>query len=341
MNNAETSFSSVDISILIVGYGSIGSRHAKNLEALGYANVTVYDPAIARVGDRRHIEMLDEAALRQFKTVFICNPSALHVPTALMAAKAGCDMFIEKPLAADVSGIADLSRVVREKKLVAMVACNYLFNDGFERLRETIMSGALGKPLTALAVMGNDAAVSRPGVDYRETYIADPLSGGVIMDSGPHAVQYLSALFGDVTAVLARAGHRSAIDIPREDSAEAILTHASGVESVVVLDYFSKPKRHTLAVQCERGRIEWDFVRNTVRIAEAPEYAWRDEAVYPGLDKDTARNAMYLEEASHFMRSVATRERPAQGLDDARKVVEVLLAMQASAHNNAGYGQTL
>src|SRR3989338_4123125 len=92
--------------ILIIGLGSIGQRHHRNLLALGYGNVWAYDANNKKIKDLRlKISTLTPSALQDFDVAFICTPNYLHMKHALLAARAGCDLFIEKPLSHSLKGI--------------------------------------------------------------------------------------------------------------------------------------------------------------------------------------------------------------------------------------------
>ena len=51
---------------------------------------------------------------------FVTNESNLHIKTAIKLAKAGCDLFIEKPLSHNSVGLKQLSKIVSEKKLITL-----------------------------------------------------------------------------------------------------------------------------------------------------------------------------------------------------------------------------
>ncbi|MEI6916303.1 MAG: Gfo/Idh/MocA family oxidoreductase, partial [Armatimonadota bacterium] len=103
--------------VLIVGLGGIGQRHARNLRALLGSSVEIMAyrvrghsrvltdrltlEAASRVEEKYAIRAygdLDQALAQAPDSVFVCNPSSLHIPVALSAAQAGCHLFIEKPL---------------------------------------------------------------------------------------------------------------------------------------------------------------------------------------------------------------------------------------------------
>ena len=97
------------LKILIVGLGSVGLRHLKNLRKLGFHRLGVF-----RSKNRPPHQPVDlsdvnihtdfkEALAQCYDAAVICNPTALHLEYALRAAEAGCHLYIEKPVSADYS----------------------------------------------------------------------------------------------------------------------------------------------------------------------------------------------------------------------------------------------
>jgi len=306
--------------------GSIGQRHYKNLKSLGHSDVFVYDIADENIfEDVPRVEILDRQTLEEFDIAFICNPTSEHVKTAILCAEAGLHLFIEKPLSKDEVGIDKLIDVCSFNNTLAMVACNYRFHDGFLKTSELIRSGKFGKPLTCKVNMGQDVSASRPGVDYRDTYVAKKEEGGgVLFDSGSHIIDYLRFLFGDVVSSSGFIGRLSNLEIETEDFIAATLVHQNMVVSSVCLDYFGKPKRHRVEINLTSGAVIWDFVKGTV---ECYSETGKEEVIeiYPNLSKEEMRNAMYLKEIEAFMSLVVgeTDDNP-QSLADARKTFNVL-----------------
>ena len=314
--------------ILIIGFGSIGQRHFNNLKSLGYENVYVYDSLPEKIKDQKlKIENLDKKNLEGFDVAFVCNPNHLHVETALKCAEAGLHLFIEKPLSHNLKGINKLQKIVEKKKLVNMVACNFHFNEGFSRLNDLIREGNLGKPISVRVVIGQDLTVSRKGVDYRQTYAAQKIGGGVILDSGAHAVHYLSALFGDVKKekIVGTFGNLSNLEISSEDFASFDLVHKNGVVSSVTLDYFSRPKRHNVEVQFEKGSALWDFAESKFSCYDEGTKKKTEYLLYKEFSLEDRRNLMYLEELKAFVNILENnRLKSPQDLNQAKDVLEIL-----------------
>ncbi len=98
---------------LIVGFGSIGRRHLRNLQALGEHDILLYRTHHSTLPEDEiagiPVETDLQAALaHKPDAVIIANPTALHLGVAIPAAEAGCALLIEKPISHDLAGTAEL-----------------------------------------------------------------------------------------------------------------------------------------------------------------------------------------------------------------------------------------
>ena len=81
--------------LLIIGAGSVGTRHAQNLRALGFPNVLFFRSGHgASPRAASSTAHLDEALAQRPPAALVCNPTAFHVEAALAAARSGCHLFI-------------------------------------------------------------------------------------------------------------------------------------------------------------------------------------------------------------------------------------------------------
>src|SRR5207247_3092984 len=122
------------VKVLVTGLGSIGQRHVRNLGEILGTEVEIW--AFRARGRRIVIDTQLRATpgqapeeyygLRTFSSleaaleagpdvVFVTNPIALHVETALAAVRRGCHVFIEKPLSDRWEGIGELLAAVHNK----------------------------------------------------------------------------------------------------------------------------------------------------------------------------------------------------------------------------------
>ena len=126
--------------VLIVGLGSIGQRHLRNVKSV-FRSKPLSLMACRKTESKRVIENgktckvdslsdyygfneyqdLENALAGKPDATFICLPSSLHLKTAIQAVRADSHLFIEKPLATDTSGLDELEHLVYEKKRIVMV----------------------------------------------------------------------------------------------------------------------------------------------------------------------------------------------------------------------------
>lgn len=317
--------------ILVCGCGSIGKRHLRNLLALGVSGAIAADPRPER---RREVERQFEletcqslaAALeRRPAAALICSPTSEHVPQALEAARAGCHLFIEKPLSHSLDGIAELRRETEARGLHALVASNFRFHPGLRRLKELIEEGTLGRVYCVRAHFGQYLPDWHPWEDYRLGYSAQSrLGGGIVLDR-VHEIEYLMWLLGDVRQVFAAVDRLGDLEIDAEDSAEIVLRFASGAVGSVHVDYLRRNYTCRLDVTAERGAAEWFFERDSLTW-----YSAGDRTTHGVAWETYDLNAMYLEQMRHFLRVLAGQERPEQDLAAAERVLRVALAVKQS-----------
>ena len=318
--------------VLLVGCGSIGKRHLRNLKALGLDDLHAFDPRPDRAQEAadqtgaKPCTRIEEGLARKPDLALICTPNSLHVAAALSAARAGCHLFIEKPLSHSLDGISELQEEVRRRGLTALVGCNMRFHPGIAMTRRLLSAGVVGRIACARVMAGSYLPEWHPWEDYRQGYSARAdLGGGVILD-GIHEIDYLLDILGPAAEVSCVAGRFSDIDIQTEDAAEITLRLRHGALANIHLDYLQRAYRRTAQFSGTEGTLEWDFDRPEVRVYRAASKSW-DAHPLPAADV----NAMYVAEMEHLLACLAGREKPAQDLAAALAALEVALAAKRSA----------
>lgn len=321
------------VKLLVAGVGSIGRRHLRNLRQIGAGDLLVYRttrrPAPELDGTIGVFGSLEEALEQKPDAVFITNPTSLHVPTALTAARRGCHLFIEKPLSHSLDGVAELAETVENAGLVVLVGCNLRFHPLLRRARELLCDGAIGRVTGARLEVGEYLPDWHPGENYRTGYSARrDLGGGVILTL-IHELDYAYWLFGDVEHVYAVAGRQSGLEIDVEDTADILLGSRAGVTINIHMDYIQRPPTRTLQVTGEGGTLRWDYHRGQLAVYSVRTKAWQEWSDPPGFE----RNQMFLDEVSHFLECLAGRARPLIPLQEGRRVLEVALAAKRSTES--------
>ena len=317
----------------MVGCGSIGKRHIRNLLALSVRNILAYDSNPVRSYEVREefgVETLNnlESAWEQNPYgAFITTPTSLHIPIAIQAAEYGCHLFIEKPLSHTFEGVKKLLALIEEKQLISLVGCNMRFHPGLQKVKELIEEKTLGNMVAARVESGQYLPDWHPMEDYRKNYSARrDLGGGIILDA-IHELDYIRWLLGEVRSVSCFAGKLSHLEIETEDTAEIILRFSNGAIGEVHVDYVQRAYSRTSQFIGDEGTIRWDYSQGTVRYYSSASDRWM-EFENP---KDWVANQMYVDELSHFLCCLEGRVQPEQDVSEGAKVLAVALAAKSSA----------
>jgi predicted dehydrogenase len=337
---------------LMIGLGSIGQRHTRNLRALLGDDVEIIayrvrglkhivTPTLCMDSGRnveneyaiRVFASLDEALMEKPEMAFVCNPNSMHIPVAIACIKAGCDLFLEKPLSNSLDGADQLVKTAADHQRIAMVGFQLRFHPCLRRLAETVKSCALGNLLAVRAINGEYMPGWHPYEDYRQTYAAHPETGGGVVLTQIHELDYLYSLFGLPQRVYAIGGHWSNLEIDVEDTASILMEcGVSGRPLPIQLhyDYLQSPPSQQCEVIGDRGRAVMDLRALTVTVFTRGNSI---PDVYTFADFE--RNQLFLDEIAHFLECVKTRRRPVVDLTDGLQSLRMALAVKKSMATHA------
>lgn len=316
--------------ILVIGGGSIGTRHARNLLSRRTGVVIVIDPDPSRrealekeFGVRTGTDVSAALASFQPDIVFICSPTALHVPQALQSVGAGAHVFMEKPLSHSLEGVEELRRKAQETKRIVMVGCNMRFHPGVKEVKRLLAEGAIGVPVSARIVYSGYLPSWRPGQDYKKSYSASVEQGGAVLDC-IHEIDLALWEFGPGTVTASKVLPAAKIGLATDGEAEIILKHTSGTESSIHISFMEEKFERSQGITGTAGSLSWDFERGTV------ERYGKDGALAETIrqPKDWESNQMFLEELDHFLHAVEHGTIPMGSLDDAIRALEIALTVK-------------
>jgi glutamate-1-semialdehyde aminotransferase/spore coat polysaccharide biosynthesis protein SpsF (cytidylyltransferase family)/predicted dehydrogenase len=317
---------------LVVGCGSIGRRHTKNLKSLGLQHFAFCDTnaeALKRISDEVSGELFSDykEALGKFKPdmVLICTPPVYHIDEALAALQAGSHVFIEKPLSHESAGVQVLIAEARRHNRNVQVGYNLRFHPGLQILKEIIDSGKIGRVLWLNVEAGQYLPDWRPWQNYRESYSArQELGGGIILD-GSHELDYICWLLGWPTEVSCRAEHLSSLELNVEDSAWIYLNFPDRRRAELHVDFVQRTYTRTCKVVGETGTALWDFGSEEVRWFSAEDPGWKS------IPYKFEVNDMYVTEMRHFLESLGSSTGPLVDLEQGRDVIRVVEAAKKSS----------
>lgn len=247
---------------LVIGYGSIGRRHADVLSALGH------DVAVV---SRRHIDHTPHYTdIAEAVVAFAPDYAVIASRTvehrrdisALAAAGFSGKLLIEKPL------YDRGSNALRGDFAIVKVAFNLRFHPALLRFREIV---AERRVFAASVYTGSYLPDWRSNGDYRKGYSAIRSEGGGVLRDLSHELDYVLWLFGPWRRVAAIGGRFGDLEIDSDD-VYSMLIETERVPSVTLgINYLDSVTRREVIALTDKGSVKLDMIRGTVEMDSGAE----------------------------------------------------------------------
>lgn len=309
---------------LIVGLGSIGQRHVRNLIKLGYKDIIALR---TRKGTKpldfkiKSFNQPQKAYQERPDAALICNPTSLHMSVALEAARQGCHIFIEKPLSHSFKGIKELQKLVKENKLITFVAYNLRFHPVITKIKELILKRFLGNIYFVRSQFGSYLPAWHPWEDYKKSYASRrDLGGGVVLTSS-HELDMLSWLFGKYRKISSTISKGKHLGISAEDLALIHVEFLNGVLAEVNLNYVQEPSKRDIEIVGEKGILFYDFYKGGLKFYSKKKKKW---SVILKVKKNILEDT-YYDELLHFIQCVKKRKKTICPIDEGANTVRMAL----------------
>jgi myo-inositol 2-dehydrogenase/D-chiro-inositol 1-dehydrogenase len=196
------------INVGVIGAGRIGRLHAENLMVrVPEANLLAISDIIVEAAEKAAAEFGVAAAYQDYRrilddksidAVLICSSTDTHAQIIEESAKAGKQIFCEKPIALDLGKIDHALAVVERAGVKLQIGFNRRFDPNFRRVREAVTAGQIGTP-HVLRITSRDPGP--PPIAYIQ------VSGGIFLDMTIHDFDMARFLIGsEVEQVYAAGG---------------------------------------------------------------------------------------------------------------------------------------
>lgn len=254
---------------LVVGYGSIGVRHARLLKGLGHDVAVVSRRAVE--ADRVYPSIAE--AVPDFAPGYAVVASRTHEHRGDLAALAdagfGGTVLVEKPLFERADELPD------HDFADLFVAYNLRFHPALGRFKEILDET---KPYAVHATVGQYLPDWRPGTDYRLGYSARKAEGGGVLRDLSHELDYLNWMLGGWTRLTALGGHVSDLEIDSDDAFSLLFETRRCPVVTLNMNYLDSTLRRQVLALTDNGSILADLVADTV------EFRGKTESFKAGRD---------------------------------------------------------
>lgn len=242
---------------LVVGYGSIGARHARLLTELGCRTAVVSGrevefPVV-------YSDLAVALATERPEYVVIANMTIHHHDTLMVLARLGYTgtVLVEKPL---FNCCLELSSLPFRQTFVGY---NLRFHPVIQRLKMLLEGERI---LSVQAYVGQYLPDWRPTSDYRASYSASAEQGGGVLRDLSHELDYLTWMVGKWERISALGGHLSSLEITSDDIFALMLVTPSCPIVSLQMNYLDRAGRRLIFINTADHTIEADLIRGTITI---------------------------------------------------------------------------
>ena len=315
---------------LIIGAGSIGQRHIKNLRKIGIDNI------VALRSKKGHFKKLpealkvvevdnwEEAIASSPDVAIISNPSSLHIETARKIVDHVKGVFIEKPLSDSTNECQQLIDILNEKKVVSFIGHNMMFHPIVENIIKFYNENDIGEVVSIQCQVGQWLPDWHPYENYKNAYYARKDLGGGVALTLIHEIHLALELAGLPVSVVGEVSKYNKLDLEVDVCSDLMIKHKTGAVSQIHLDYIQQPSHRSGLITFEMGWLSYDFTR-----IELIGQKKSDDAHVVWSDKNYDYNKAYIDQMIEFVCFVEEgrlkHKYDAESSVESLKVVESLL----------------
>jgi predicted dehydrogenase len=277
--------SGTTLRLAAVGTGGIFGAHAKNIAAIGgaqivavcdvqEANRTKWATQLQATGYDNVVDMLEKES--GLDALIVCTPASVRLSIVEAAAPKKIPVFFEKPPAFNLDDAKKIVKISKKAKLPVVVGFMYRYLPSVIRLKQLIGDRPINLVQTAFLCPAS-TGWKLPGWFYIKER-----SGGHVLDQAVHVMDLIRYFAGDITLVHTLGTNvirPKAEDFTIEDSSSTSFLFASGASGTHVhswahktptgiLTFIGKDFRLTLTLDDQiTGFVEDTKINETLSIA--------------------------------------------------------------------------
>ncbi|MGD2118521.1 MAG: Gfo/Idh/MocA family oxidoreductase [Chromatiales bacterium] len=263
--------------IAVIGNGSIGKRHMRNLISLGYDDLISMDPSAEmtaqvhalhpQVGQYSTVEELFEQGKPD--VAFICSPPQFHLPQLNLAIEHGCHSFVEKPFSLNPEGVAEALKNAEAKNLRVATGFNMRYVQPIRQLKQWLDDGLIGDLLSCRIGLSSYMPNWHPWEDYRECFMAFWQSGGGALFDYVHGIDMAQWFAGRITQ-LCSMQKTTSLEMETDDMAVLIGQTDKGVMLDLYFDFVDHLSRRRIELIGSKGTALWELdAQHTITLYQA------------------------------------------------------------------------
>ncbi len=308
------------VRVLIIGLGSIGTRHCNIIKEFFSGEVEVAGLRSGKdkpkVCDEEFYSYKEAEELFSPEIVIISTPTNLHYASIIKSIETFKNlkgMFIEKPVVHDTKLCGDLVKQLGE--IVSHVAAPLRFHPVALKMKSMIKNRELFPRVIRVFSSSYLPSWRKNVVDYSKHYSAIKERGGGVVFELIHELDLIRWIFGEIKNGAFFSGHISSLNIKAEDIGSGIIEMENGTLVEYHVDFFGRVPVRKIEVLSEFNYSIFDLLNSKVEIIGEKEhysFSWNFE-----------RDDMHAQEFHYFLDIVENQSESFNNVKYACKTLEI------------------
>ena len=317
------------VKVGVIGIGNMGWHHARVFSLLKDADlIGVADPNEVRgklAVDQFQCDWYKDYQdlIPKVDAICIAVPTLLHHKVGIDCLKAGVNVLIEKPIAANELEAKSLINASKNNNCLLQVGHIERFNPAFRELNKIVHN-------EEIVVL--EARRHSPNADR-----ANDVS--VVMDLMIHDIDLVLELVNSKIQKLAAIGGRNSDGLI--DYVNATIVFKNNIIASLTASKMSHKKIRSLSAHCQNSLVETDFLNHSLQIhrkshesytAEHGELVYRNDG-YVEEVSTTSIEPLYAE-LEHFLKCVQGKESPEVDGEQASRALKIADFIESAVENS-------
>jgi len=317
------------MNILVIGYGSIGKRHAHNIHKLGHVPILLRHKKTQQnlEGFAEYYRFSTAVSQCALDGAIICSPTAMHISDVKKCINHKIPFLLEKPPTPDLQTTQELLQLIHENMPVKYdIGLNLRYYPPLQFIKEYLPQ--LGQIYSAQISVGYYLPYWRQNIDYRKSSSAKKELGGGVHIELIHDLDYALWFFGYPEKTFGQVHKVSNLDISTDDLCSIHLNYENGSLIELHLDYLSHSYQRHCRIIAENGTMTWDMNEHTVCYTKRGET--QPIALYT-LPIDYDINQTYIDELTHFIHIIKDDDQPTISVNHIQEMMRIVNAIERSS----------
>lgn len=329
---------------LVIGLGSMGKRRIRNLQYLKAGEIIGFDISEDRrkeVEEKYKIKTFSELedAMKNVDAFIISTPPNRHIEFATIAAENNKHFFTEVNVMNDLSKMEKLIELIKGKSIVAAPSSTFRHNQLIKKMKDIVINGSLGRPLSFEYHCGQYLPDWHPWEDYRSFYVSRPETAAC-REISVFELSWIKWLLGSIESISCVKNKLSDIDAKIDDTYHFLIKTSNEVIGHMLIDVISCPAARQFVMVFENGTVVWDWTNHVLKVYKNNKWKVYCEKCTPA-EKYIAGEEMYIEEMRSFINAIKNKESYAYSFQDELETIQQFFEAEDNNGNRAAFSKDI